>query len=226
MAPVSYTCPYCKKTSVARSLQGLRSHISQSAKCRTRRNEEHAHLNRCRTAQDGTLHAHPQPAGHHIQRAESPEDDVTPPSDDHTDAHQSKRARVDDADDEDNDNGDENFQPTNVNFIVDYPEDARAGGILEDTNDGLKTRFDKIRHMQRVAGKPAWVPFSDLADWELSRWLVQLGVSQREIDKFLKLESVRTGIANSSGFTTLNVCQDPIWCSSTCPKQTRVLQED
>ena len=124
MAPVLYTCPYCKKTSVARSLQGLRPHISQSAKCRTCQNEEHAHLNRCRTAQDGIPHAHPQPAGHHIQQVESPEDDVTSPSDDYTDAHQSKHARVDDADDEDDDNGDENFQPTNVNFIVDYPEDA------------------------------------------------------------------------------------------------------
>lgn len=189
MAPVSYTCRYCQKSKVARSLQGLRSHISQSAECRARRDEEHALLKHNRSTRDEVPNTHQQPTEHHSRREESAEDNGIPPSDNHTDGHHSKRARVDNPD-----NSDEGFQTTNVSFIIDYPEAARAGAVLDDTSDGLKTRFDKIKHVQQAAGEPAWAPFSSLEDWELSRWLVQSGVSQREIDKFLKLESVRTGV--------------------------------
>jgi len=207
MAPISYTCRYCKKSNVARSLQGLQSHISQSAKCRARRDEEYALQNRNRSAQDGVPHTCQQPAEN---REESLEDNVTPPTDDCANDHRSKRARVND------DNNDENFQSANVNFVIDYPEDARAGAILEDTNDGLKSRFEKIRHTQRAAGEPVWAPFSSLADWELSRWLVESGVSQREIDKFLKLESVRTNFYRTN-FVMLNLDGDSIWCPPICP---------
>ena len=192
MAPISYACRYCKKSNIARSLQGLRSHISQSVECRTRRDEEHIHLNHNRIARGGAPHTHPQTVADHDQQTESLEDNLIPPSDDYSDAHRSKRARVDDVDDDD----DESFQPTEVNFIVDYPEDACAGAILEGTNDGLETRFEKIERMREAAGEPAWAPFSSPADWEPSRWLIQSGVSQSEIDKFLKLESVRTSILN------------------------------
>ena len=89
-----------------------------------------------------------------------------PPPDDHIDDHRSKRAQVDDCDDDDNNN--DNFRSTHVDFIIDYPEDARAGAILEDTNDGLKTCFDKIKRAQQATGIPAWAPFNSLADWELS----------------------------------------------------------
>jgi len=115
------------------------------------------------------------------------DDSAAPPPDDSADEHRSKRAWVESSDDDD-----EKFQSTHANFVIDYLEDARAGATLEDIHDGLETRFDKLRRAQQEANKQAWAPFSTLADWELSRWLVQSGVSQREIDKFLKLESVRT----------------------------------
>ena len=184
MAPTSYACKYCKKPNVAQSVQGLRSHISQSAECQARRDEEQTLLNHHRSVQGGVPHTHQQPAEHLGQRDE---DDAAPPPDDLTDNHRSKRAQVDSSDDDD-----ETFQSTSVNFIINYPEEARAGAILEDTNDGLETRFDRIKHTQQAAGEPTWAPFDNLADWELFRWLVQSGVSQGEIDKFLKLESVRT----------------------------------
>ena len=130
MAPTSYTCRYCKKPNVARSLQGLKSHISQSARCRARRDEELA--NRNRSIQDGPPHAHQQPAEHHDCQEESFEDHV-PHSGDGADDHRSKRARVDDDDDT------ENFRSTSTNYIVDYPEEARAGAILEDSLGGLET---------------------------------------------------------------------------------------
>lgn len=187
MAPASFACCYCGKPGVSRTIQGLRSHISQTPGCRTRRDKEHSLLNHNRNARAGLQHAHQQSTENPTQQ-ENPEEINTPPSN-NADDHRSKRARVDDDDD------DENFRSAaNTNFIVDYPAEARAGAIFEDSQDGLQTRFEKIRCSQQRAGSPAWAPFDSLADWELSRWLIQSGVSQREIDKFLKLESVRTDI--------------------------------
>lgn len=184
MAPTSFTCRYCRKPNVARSLQGLKSHISQTPECRARRDEEYLRLNHSRSAQTGSQCTRQQSIERHPEQENLEENDIPLPSD--TDEQRSKCARVD----SDDDTG--NFQPTNVNFIVDYPAEARAGAILQDSQDGLETRFEKIRGAQQRAGNAAWAPFSSLADWELSRWLIQSGVSQREIDKFLKLEAVCT----------------------------------
>lgn len=194
MAPTSFSCRYCNKSNIARSVQGLRSHISQSVKCRAQRDREHAQARNNRSAQDRAPHNHQQETEYNEERLDDgpgPEDNSSPHPNDSTDERGSKRARVDDDHDD--------FQPTSVNFIVDYPEDAHAGAVLEQAADGLEARFDQIKQMQQAAGQPLWAPFDSLADWELARWLVQSGVSQREIDKFLKLESVRTG-ASHTGF--------------------------
>ena len=213
MAPISYTCHYCKRPNVTQSIQGLRSHISQSLECWTRRDEEHTLVNRNRSTQDGLLNARQQPTEHCGQQ-EDFEANMSHSNDGSND-HRSKRAWVDDDDD------DENFQPMDTNFIIDYPAEAHAGAILEDSWNGLETRFEKIQHAQCGAGEPAWAPFNSLADWELSRWLVQSGVSQCEIDKFLKLELVRTCVCVD--FMMLNLYQDSIWCPPIYPEQTRIL---
>jgi len=147
-------------------------------------------LNHNRSAQAGLQHTRQQSTEDDTQQEIMEESNARSSTD--TDEHRSKRARVDDDDD------DENFQPTNTNFIVDYPAEARPGAILKGSQDGLETRFERIRRTQQRAGEPVWAPFSSLADWELSRWLIESGVSQREIDKFLKLESVRTDIRRAN----------------------------
>ena len=111
-----------------------------------------------------------------------------------------------------------NFQPRNINFIIDYPVEAQAGAVLQDSQDRLETQFERIQRAQQHAGDVAWAPFSSLADWELSRWLVQSGVSQREINKFLKLDSVRTDVHHSD-CVMLNLHQDSIRCPPIYPKQ-------
>ena len=181
MAPALFTCRYCKKT-VSRSLQGLKSHISQTPECRSYRDQDHFLLN-ARNTQIGSRHAHHEPIEQQHQQENFEENDTPPIG--NTNERPSKRARVDG-----DDNVAGNFRPTNVNFVVDYPGEAQAGAILHNSQDGLETRFEKIQHAQQHAGNAAWAPFNSLADWELSHWLVQSGVSQREIDKFLKLDAV------------------------------------
>lgn len=185
MAPLSFTCRYCKKPNVARSLRGLKSHISQTPECRACRDEEYSLLNQNRSGQTNSRNTRQQSVEHHTQPEDLEENNI-PPSN-NGDGRRSKRARVD------SDNAGD-FQSATINFIVDYPAEACAGAIFEDSQDGLETRFEKIRRSQQRVDSPAWAPFSSLADWELSRWLIQSGVSQREIDKFLKLEAVRTDI--------------------------------
>jgi len=146
MAPALFTCRYCKKPNVARSLQGLKSHISQTPECRARRDEEYSLLNHTRSGQTGSQHTRQQPIENHT-RPEDLEENNVPPSND-GDEQRSKRARVD------SDDADGKFQSTTVNFIVDYPAEACAGAIHEDSQDGLETRFEKIRHMQQCADNP------------------------------------------------------------------------
>jgi len=189
MAPASFTCRYCRKPGVSQTLQGLRSHISQTPRCRARQDEEFSRLHHNRSVQAGHQHT-PQQSTENSTQQENLEESNAPSN--NTDEHHSKRARVDDNDD------DKNFQSTKTNFIVDYPAEACAGAVLEDSQDGLETRFEKTQCLQQRAGLPAWVPFNSLADWELSQWLIQSGVSQREIVKFLKLESVHTSIHNGN----------------------------
>ena len=135
-------------------------------------------------ARTNPQHGRQQSDERHTQQESLGGNDIPPFGD--TDEQPSKRARVDD----DDDTG--NFRPTGVNFIIDYPAEAQAGAILQNSQDGLETRFEKIRRTQQQAGDATWAPFSSLSDWELFRWLIQSGVSQREIDKFLKLDAVRT----------------------------------
>jgi hypothetical protein len=188
MSPESFHCRYCKKSNVSRSLKGLKSHIAQSPECRIRRDQERRLLKNQDVQTDSPRTSLP-PVGQHAWE-ENTEDENTPPS---------SSANVDD--DEDDDAGDQDFQPTGVSFIVDYPVEACPGAVFDDQSDGLEARFEKIQRKQREAGKQPWEPFSSLADWELSRWLIQSGVSQREIDKFLKLESICTRICYDDSLT-------------------------
>ncbi|KAF8800596.1 hypothetical protein BYT27DRAFT_7216881 [Phlegmacium glaucopus] len=54
-----------------------------------------------------------------------------------------------------------------------------------------KTTFQKRQVEQKAEGKAPWAPFEMEKEWELAQWLMTAGVSQKKIDAFLKLESVR-----------------------------------
>ena len=100
-----------------------------------------------------------------------------------------RRARVED--DVDDDTGDAwEAGDAGGNWVWDYPDD-HAGKILETSNlTDTGSRFKNICHRQRLAGKVLWDPFANKEEWELAQWLVESGVSQRNIDRFLKLEKV------------------------------------
>src|SRR5215470_1513449 len=94
----------------------------------------------------------------------------------------SKRTRIEDADEDDVD------QPPCI-FKEYFP--TPAGSILEEIRGERELpRFEALWQSQRTEGKHPWEPFDNLDEWDLVRWLIKAGVSQGEIDNFLKLNKV------------------------------------
>ena len=52
------------------------------------------------------------------------------------------------------------------------------------------TNFKQHFELQRNAGDAPWTPFESEGEWELARWLMMSGVSQRQINVFLKLNKI------------------------------------
>ena len=169
------------------SQQGVRAHVRMSPNCRAAIQAR----NRLHEREPVTLSP---PESH--QRSQTPPLEAntfhtpTPPACEDTEVPiaDPRRARVEDDTDDDAGGG---------YWVCDYP-DNHAGRILETSNlTGTGSRFEKIRHRQQLAGKAPWDPFVDKEEWELAQWLVESGVSQRNIDKFLKLEKVNRARTHS-----------------------------
>ncbi|KAJ7845019.1 hypothetical protein B0H14DRAFT_2182041, partial [Mycena olivaceomarginata] len=56
-----------------------------------------------------------------------------------------------------------------------------------------KTQFEKLRDKQKNKGHAPWEPFESEDEWELARWLMTSGLSNKT-DEYLKLKTVREGI--------------------------------
>ena len=91
-----------------------------------------------------------------------------------------KRVRVEEVEDED--------APGRHQWLEDFP--SAAGSILES----WKSKFEQLREKQGENGDAPWAPFESQEEWELARWLMTSGVSQKKTDNFLKLKTVRTWI--------------------------------
>jgi len=185
------------------SQQGVRAHVRMSPNCRAAiqaRNRSHEH-------QPITLSPPESQQPSQITPLEADTSGrLTPPPYEDTNAPDAdpRRARVEDDMDGDTGDGPEAGDMGRY-WLWDYPE-GHAGEILRTLNlTDTGSRFENIRHRQRLAGKASWDPFVDKEEWELARWLVETSVSQRNIDKFLKLEKVNCTCTHS----TLPLAHEP-----------------
>jgi hypothetical protein len=87
---------------------------------------------------------------------------------------QSKRARVEEVDDEEE----------NPRYVQDFPTSPELMGIGQ-------TLFEAIREDQRNKGQTPWAPFEDQEDWELASWLAR-NVTQTATKEFLNMKGVRS----------------------------------
>src|ERR1700679_1149001 len=71
-------------------------------------------------------------------------------------------------------------------WIETYPEPAG------NTHGQDLSKFESLRKVQISEGSAPWFPFESEDEWELGRWLMTSGISQKKINSFLKLHKVST----------------------------------
>jgi hypothetical protein len=71
-------------------------------------------------------------------------------------------------------------------WIENYPKAAGS------THGQDLSKFESLKKEQTNEGSAPWFPFESEDEWELGRWLMTSGISQKKIDSFLKLHKVRT----------------------------------
>lgn len=173
---MSFRCKYC--TALLPTAQGLCSHIAQSSRCQRNAYNEFQQREHSPPSKAHTPPSEPEAmsddddlpnADFDLPRMPSPaeEDKEEPPS---------KRARVEEIEDEE--------APGKTRWTEPFP--FPAGTIL----GRAPTRFEAVRAEQTASGDAPWAPFESEDEWELVRWMMQSGISQKQTDKFLKLKKV------------------------------------
>lgn len=99
--------------------------------------------------------------------------------------HIDKRARVEEVPDEDDD-------IEAGGLPCDPYTRYSPGGLAGATYGDGATFFDDYHEARMEAGlqEHPWAPFESEEEWELARWLLRSGLSQAEIDRYLKLDIV------------------------------------
>ncbi|KZP20961.1 hypothetical protein FIBSPDRAFT_1021562 [Athelia psychrophila] len=189
-----YPCNFCSR--VLPSSQGLHSHIAQSKDHQEQLRALENELDN-NSADDDSQPGLPSPSAYygssHYDSDEAPPNLPSPDHDtfgfeDDEPEPVSKRARVEEVEDEQ--------APPILGrepFVEPYPEEKEAGKIY----GRARTNFEEIRVKQQSEGKEPWAPFESEAEWEVARWMMRSGISQRETESFLKLEKIRTGVQPS-----------------------------
>jgi len=106
----------------------------------------------------------------------SPRRDRSPEPEPVESDRQSKRARVEEVEDEEV-----------------YPRYAQDFPISPELLGMGQTLFEVICEDQQNKGQAPWAPFEDQEDWELARWLAQ-NVTQTAAKEFLKMKGVHSRI--------------------------------
>jgi hypothetical protein len=113
----------------------------------------------------------------------------------------SRRATVEDVEDEDD-------RTPDLRFIEDFP---RPAGLPYSAEKSQSSNFEHHLDEQKKAGDAPWAPFETEDEWELARWLMTSGVSQTKINTFLKLNKVSHIVRISEGINELTAVVSPFY---------------
>lgn len=194
----TYKCAYCPARLA--TAQGLHSHIVQSKRCRATRARHEASI--VDSDSDSSNSNTQLGRGMNTMQIDAPFDglpsdydsnsppyvELDPPVDDpepleeERPTRESRRATVEDVEDEDVITKDSDSR-----FIEDFP---RPAGLPHSADKTRSSNFERHLYEQKKAGDAPWAPFETEDEWELARWLMTSGVSQTKIDSFLKLNKV------------------------------------
>jgi len=190
---MSFKCPFCPKRLATN--QGITSHISQTTACRDKLQTFYENLNAQLEQADAPSPPSEVQDEHDVDVdvEMQPEGPISPPDipmdvpDESAPSPPRERHRVpiEEVPDED----DARTSPAAVDsevWIDDYDEEKQAGVTMGT----CKTSFKFHREQQKEAGVEPWSPFESEDEWELARWLMSAGVSQKKMDTLLKLKMV------------------------------------
>lgn len=209
----AYRCDFCKATTG--TAKGLKSHIKQSETCRQAFERRTTELLLSQKAEPDMepVSGPASPALYEDDLSNDEEDLTSPvqhngegppppvspvplphlppiasdPDPDPEPERPSKRAHVVNMVDQDE---------TDAGGLLKVPFVDYTPGQAVKTKGVGTTMFEKIRtsyKAQQKANKEKenlWYPFKDAEEWSLVKWLLSSGLSQKKIDKFLKLEIV------------------------------------
>jgi hypothetical protein len=182
----THKCEYCSARLA--TAQGLHSHLVQSKRCRARHEastiDSDSHHSDSNSQLDTPFDFLPSdydadyqpdveldpPVGNPVSLEEEPEEPI----------RESRRATVEDVEDEDDITEDSRF-------IEDFP---RPAGLPHPVDKTRSSNFERHLDEQKRAGDAPWAPFETEDEWELARWLMTSGMSQTKMDSFLKLNKV------------------------------------
>lgn len=179
-----HRCSSCRFKAKTRA--GLNSHISQSLECFEKviaANQPSTDLHKRRHSET------PVPGG-------SDNCDVQPLNDDALYSSllegqpSSKRARVED---------EEDF-PIKMNPV--FSEFEPAAGAPQQQPPGTSNNFERLQASQQASGREPWAPFSSIEDWDYARWIMNSGLSQRQIDAMLGLDMVSEMLQREYNFNS------------------------
>ncbi|KAF5362997.1 hypothetical protein D9757_014080 [Collybiopsis confluens] len=179
-------CPYCG--SIGESTKSLRAHITQKKFCRQKDEQAFYESDSDPEApMDWTPTTEPDSEN-------NSENDIgyfQP-----TSSHCSSTLPVSIEEIEDDPSNEAKSVYGNVNnYVYAMPYPGPAGMSLHDSC--MPTSFEAAYQRQTEAKLPPWTPFKSEQEWELARWLISSGASQKKIDKFCMLDMIRDRIEPS-----------------------------
>ena len=69
--------------------------------------------------------------------------------------------------------------------------DPPAGKPVRPDPVNARSDFEQLKERQDSLGEEPWAPYSSIEDWDYARWIMESGLSQRQINSMLKLDIVR-----------------------------------
>lgn len=189
--PSSHQCPYCPKA--PRTAQGLSSHLAQSQRCKARL----AAFYRV----DDLSNVNNEPCDDDVEMADQPMYDPNSDLESNPDVGLDPPimvpvARPDSLSDSDEGLSDIDVRSRCASSAEDEEDEKNARYVNDFEGAGLPhaerslTNFEHHFEHQRKAGDKPWAPFESEDEWELARWLMLSGASQKQINEFLKLNKV------------------------------------
>lgn len=175
-------CPHCNTSKPTQ--KAINQHIQLTPACKKAYDEQLTAIRGSPSPQSSRKRKErsPSPPAHILDDGDDTgmhaADDFVPPVDPVPVQPQSKRARVEEVEDEDC-----APRPRYTRFVKPYPRPV-ATPIRK-----AKTKFETLLDEQTADGKQPWEPFASKDEWQLATWLMA-NVGQKSTDEYLKLPIV------------------------------------